>query len=71
MKIEIKGGVVFFYLDVELELGEFIIIEFDVMFSMDVDIELCLCFNGGFFIGLLCKFLGGEILFINDFINLI
>ena len=69
MKTEIKGGVAFSYLDVELEPGESITTESDAMSSMDADIELRSRFNGGFFIGLLRKFLGGETLFINDFTN--
>jgi uncharacterized protein (TIGR00266 family) len=69
MKTEIKGGVAFSYLDVELSPGETITTESDAMSSMDADIELRSRFNGGFFIGLLRKFLGGETLFINDFTN--
>ena len=69
MKTEIKGGPAFSYLDVELEPGESITTESDAMSSMDADIELRSRFNGGFFVGLLRKFLGGETLFINDFSN--
>ena len=69
MKTEIKGQPAFSYLDVELEPGETITTESDAMSSMDADIELHARFNGGFFVGLLRKFLGGETLFINDFSN--
>ena len=47
MKTEIKGGVAFSYLDVELEPGESITTESDAMSSMDADIELRSRFNGG------------------------
>ncbi len=69
MKTEIKGGPAFSYLDVELEPGEAITTESDAMSSMDANIELRSRFNGGFFVGLMRKFLGGETLFINDFSN--
>ncbi|MEE2729961.1 MAG: TIGR00266 family protein [Pseudomonadota bacterium] len=69
MKTEIKGQPAFSYIDVELEPGETITTESDAMSSMDADLELRSRFNGGFFVGLLRKFLGGETLFINDFSN--
>jgi len=69
MKTEIKGQPAFSYIDVELEPGDTITTESDAMSSMDADIELRSRFNGGFFVGLLRKFLGGETLFINDFSN--
>src|SRR5690606_19916078 len=69
MKAEIKGGAAFSYVDVELEPGDTITTEADAMSSMDASIELRSRFNGGFFIALLRKFLGGETLFINDFSN--
>lgn len=69
MKAEIKGSAAFGYVDVELEPGETITAEADAMSSMDAQLELRSRFNGGFFIALLRKFLGGETLFINDFNN--
>lgn len=69
MKTEIKGGQAFSYIDVELEPGESIIAEPDAMSSMDSSLDLTASFNGGFFRGLLRKFLGGETLFISRFDN--
>lgn len=69
MKTEIKGGPAFSYVEVDLEPGETITAESDAMSSMDANLELRSRFNGGFFIALLRKFLGGETLFINDFSN--
>lgn len=69
MKAEIKGSAAFSYVDVELDPGETITTESDAMSSMDAQLELRSRFNGGFFIALLRKFLGGETLFINDFSN--
>ncbi|MEZ5505950.1 MAG: TIGR00266 family protein [Gammaproteobacteria bacterium] len=69
MKAEIKGSAAFSYVDVELEPGDTFTAESDAMSSMDANIELRSRFNGGFFIALLRKFLGGETLFINDFSN--
>lgn len=69
MKTQIKGSAAFSYIDVELEPGETITTESDAMSSMDADLDLRSRFNGGFFVGLLRKFLGGETLFINDFSN--
>lgn len=69
MKAEIKGGPAFAYMDVELAPGDTITTESNAMSSMDASLELRSRFNGGFFIALLRKFLGGETLFINDFSN--
>lgn len=69
MKIELKGSAAFSYLDVELAPGETLITEPDAMASMAADLDLDAKFNGGFFKGLLRKFLGGESLFINYFSN--
>ncbi len=69
MQAEIKGGQAFSYVDVDLEPGDIITTESNAMSSMDANIELRSRFNGGFLIGLLRKFLGGETLFINDFSN--
>ena len=69
MKSEIKGSQAFGYLDVELAPGETIITESDAMSSMDAALDLTAHFSGGFFKGLLRKYLGGESLFINHFTN--
>jgi len=69
VKVELKGSAAFAYLDVELAPGETIIAEPDAMASMAADLDLDAKFNGGFFKGLLRKYLGGESLFINHFSN--
>ncbi len=69
MKTEIKGGPAFARINVELSPGESIIAESDAMSSMDADVDLTARLNGGFFSGLLKKFLGGESLFINEYKN--
>ena len=69
MQADIKGSHAFAYLDVQLEPGETVTAEADAMSSMDAQLELRSRLNGGFFIALLRKFLGGETLFINDFSN--
>ena len=69
MNVELKGSAAFAYLDVELAPGETIIAEPDAMSSMAADLDLNAKFNGGFFKGLLRKYLGGESLFINHFSN--
>ncbi|HEX4911663.1 MAG TPA: TIGR00266 family protein [Permianibacter sp.] len=69
MKVELKGSAAFAYLDVELAPGETIVAEPDAMSSMAADLDLDAKFNGGFFKGLLRKYLGGESLFINHFSN--
>ena len=69
MKAEIKGEKAFSYVDVDLEPGETLVTESDAMSSMDAEIDLTASFNGGFFKGLLKKFLGGETLFISRFTN--
>lgn len=69
MKCEIKGSQAFSYLEIELAPGETIITESDAMSSMDAGMDLTAKFNGGFFKGLLRKYIGGESLFINHFTN--
>ncbi len=69
MKADIKGSQAFSYIDVDLEPGETIVTESDAMSSMDADLDLTASFNGGFFAGLLKKYLGGETLFISRFTN--
>ena len=69
MKTEIKGGSAFCFVEVELEPGESLITESDAMSSMDADIDLSAMLNGGFWRGLLRKYLGGESLFISRFSN--
>ncbi|PIE64534.1 MAG: TIGR00266 family protein [Desulfobacterales bacterium] len=69
MNAEIKGSAAFSYLDVDLEPGEEITAESNAMASMSADVDIRSRLNGGFFKGLLRKFLGGETLFLNHFIN--
>ena len=69
MKSEIKGQPSFCYIHVDLEPGESVIAESDAMASMAAELDMETSFNGGFFSGLLKKFLGGESLFINKFTN--
>lgn len=69
MKSEIKGEQAFSYVDVVLAPDETIITESDAMSSMDAALDLNAKFNGGFFKGLLRKYLGGESLFVNHFTN--
>lgn len=69
MEINIVGAPAFGFLNVILDPGERFITESDAMSSMDAALEMKAKFNGGFFTGLLKKFLGGESLFINEFSN--
>ncbi len=69
MRDEIKGGAAFSYVNVDLEPGESITAESDAMASMAADLDMKTRLNGGFFVALLRKFLGGESLFINRFSN--
>ena len=69
MQTTIHGSPSFAYLEVELAPGESIIAESDAMSSMAAGLDLKASFNGGFFKGLLRKFLGGESLFVNTFTN--
>ncbi|MEQ9365983.1 MAG: TIGR00266 family protein [Leptospirales bacterium] len=69
MKSEIKGQPSFCYIHIDLEPGESVIAESDAMASMAADLDMQTSFNGGFFSGLIKKFLGGESLFINKFTN--
>jgi uncharacterized protein (TIGR00266 family) len=69
MQSTIEGGPSFAHIHVDLEPGETVRAESDAMSSMDADLDMNARFNGGFISGLLKKFLGGESLFVNDFIN--
>ena len=69
MHASIQGSPAFAYLHVDLDPGESITAESDAMSSMHADLDLKTRFNGGFFGGLARKFLGGESLFINEYIN--
>jgi uncharacterized protein (TIGR00266 family) len=69
MKAEIRGSDAFSYLAVTLDAGESVIAESDAMSSMAADLDLQARFNGGFFVGLLRKYLAGETLFVNVFKN--
>lgn len=70
MKKEIAGGKSFSHIVLDLEPGEGVRTEPGAMASMDTGIDLMANFNGGFFAGLLIKFLGSESLFINTFKNM-
>ena len=69
MQSTIEGGPSFAHIHVDLEPGESVRAESDAMSSMSADLDMNARFNGGFFSGLLKKFLGGESLFVNDFTN--
>lgn len=69
MNVEMKGAPSFAHLHVLLEPGESIIAEADAMSSMSANLDMMTKFNGGFFSGLCKRFLGGESLFVNEFIN--
>lgn len=69
MNVEMKGAPSFAHLHVQLEPGESIIAEADAMSSMSAELDMNTKFNGGFFSGLCKRYLGGESLFINEFVN--
>jgi uncharacterized protein (TIGR00266 family) len=69
MKVTIEGRPSFAYLHVFINPGESIVAESDAMSSMSADLDMETKFNGGFFGGLMRKYLGGESLFINTFKN--
>ena len=69
MRTTIEGRPAFAYLQVQLDPGESIIAESDAMASMSADLDMITQFNGGFLSGLCKKYLGGESLFINQFVN--
>ncbi len=69
MKAQIDGSPSFAHIHIDLEPGESILVEPDAMASMSAELEMTTRFNGGFFKGLIKKFLGGESLFINEFKN--
>ncbi len=69
MNVEMKGAPSFAHLHVQLEPGESIIAEADAMSSMSANLDMNTKFNGGFFSGLCKRYLGGESLFINEFVN--
>ncbi len=69
MNVEMKGAPSFAHLHVLLEPGESIVAEADAMASMSANLDMMTRFNGGFFSGLCKRFLGGESLFVNEFVN--
>ena len=69
MKTIIEGAPSFCHIHVDLEPGETIIAESDAMATMAAELDMKAVLNGGFFSGLMKKFLGGESLFINHFTN--
>lgn len=68
MQIEIRNKPGFAVVFAKLNPGETITAESDAMASMSTHLTMKTKFNGGFFRGLIKKFLGGESLFVNDFI---
>lgn len=69
MKISIEGKPSFAYIHAILEPGESIVAESDAMSSMEVGIDMKARLNGNPISALAKKFLGGESLIINQFIN--
>ena len=69
MKTAIDGQPAFLYLTVDLDPGEAIVSEAGAMSTMDASLDLSASFNGGFFKGLLRKFLGSESLFVSTYKN--
>ncbi len=69
MKLTFEGQPSFTFVHVDLEPGESFTAESDAMASMDADVDMDAKFNGGFFSGLMKKYLGGESLFVNVFSN--
>lgn len=69
MNARIEGTPSFGNIHITLENGETLIAESDAMSSMDTGIDIKTVFNGGFFKGIIRKFLGGESLFVNRFTN--
>ncbi len=69
MQAKIEGAPSFAHIHIDLSPGESITAESDAMTSMAADLDMEAKLNGGFFSGLLKKFLGGESLFVNVFTN--
>ena len=69
MQSRIEGSPSFAHVHIDLEPGESIVAEADAMTSMDADLDVDAKLNGGFFGGLVKKYLGGESLFVNHFTN--
>ena len=69
MHYTIKASPVFSYIECTLEAGEALLAEPDAMTSMASGLDLKARFNGGFFKGLLRKYLGGESLFLSEYKN--
>ena len=67
MNVEVRHRPSFATIFAELGPGDAITAESDAMASMDSEVEMTTGFNGGFFLGLLLKFFGGESLFVNTF----
>ncbi|MDJ0744397.1 MAG: TIGR00266 family protein [Xenococcaceae cyanobacterium MO_167.B27] len=69
MQCDIRYKPAFAAIFVSLEPGESITAEAGAMISMDSMVTMKTEFSGGFFSGLIRKFLGGESLFVNVFSN--
>lgn len=69
MKFTLEGKPAFGYLHADLAPGESFVAEADAMASMSAEVDMKAKLNGGFFTGLLRKFVGKESMFINEFTN--
>ena len=69
MNTKIEGRPAFSYITVDLNPGESIMAESDAMATMAAEIDMKAQLNGGFFTGLVKKYLGNESLFVNKFTN--
>jgi len=68
MDVEIQGRPAFAHMRVRMNPDDRIIAESDAMASMSTTIDMQTRFNGGFVGGVAKKFLGGESLFVNEFV---
>jgi len=69
MEINLTGRPAFTYVNVDLQPGETIIAEADAMASMAAELTMEAKMNGGFFGGLVKKYVGGESFFVNHITN--
>ena len=69
MEINLTGKPAFTYVNVDLQPGETIIAEADAMASMAAELTMEAKMNGGFFGGLVKKYVGGESFFVNHITN--
>ncbi len=69
MQATIEGAPCFAHIHVDLDPGETVIAESDAMSSMSATLGMEAKLNGNLFSALIKRFLGGESLFVNHFIN--